>query len=67
MGPVRLDAGYTLVHVLSFALASLDQPTRRAIQETLFAEWLAERRRAATIEWCWGNAQQTSRARYAPP
>jgi putative peptide maturation system protein len=62
VGPVRTQEGYALLRVLSVTPTSLDEPTRRAIQELLFAEWLAERRRAATIEWCWGNAQQTSQA-----
>ena len=62
VGPGRTEEGWTLILVLSFTPACLDEPTRRAIQEILFAEWLAERRRAATIEWCWGNAQRTSQA-----
>ena len=60
IGPVRDGDSYALVHVLSFAPARLDEPTRRAIQKTLFAEWLEERRQTATIEWFWGNANQTS-------
>jgi putative peptide maturation system protein len=62
VGPVRTEGSYALVRLLSLTPARLDEPTRRAIQEFLFAEWLAERRRAATIEWCWGNAQLTARA-----
>jgi putative peptide maturation system protein len=62
VGPVRTEEGYAVVRLLSLTPAGLDEPTRRAIQELLFAEWLAERRRAATIEWCWGNVQQTAQA-----
>jgi putative peptide maturation system protein len=58
VGPIRTTAGYALIRVLSFTRACLDEPTRCAIQEILFAEWLADRRQAATIEWYWGNARQ---------
>jgi putative peptide maturation system protein len=60
LGPIAVDNGYALIRVLAFTPACLDDRTRRAIREILFTEWLAERRRAATIEWCWGNAEQTS-------
>ena len=60
VGPIRTAEGYALIRVLSFTRACLDEPTRCAIQEMLFAEWLADRRHAATIEWCWGNARQTA-------
>jgi putative peptide maturation system protein len=60
VGPIRTAEGSTLVRVLSITPACLDEPTRCAIQETLFADWLAERRRAATIEWCWGHARRTT-------
>jgi putative peptide maturation system protein len=62
VGPIRVGGRYALVRVLSLTPARLDEPTRQAIQEILFAEWLAERRRTASIEWCWGNARQTSQA-----
>lgn len=41
--------------------AVLDEATRRDIEQRLFEEWLAERRRTADIEWLWGNASRTSR------
>lgn len=56
LGPVREGDGYALVRVLSHAPARLDAPTRAAIQDLLFDEWLEERRRAASIEWYWGPA-----------
>ncbi len=61
IGPVRDGDTYALVRVLVFAPACLDEPTRRTIQTMLFAEWLEEHRKTATIEWFWGTANQTSR------
>jgi putative peptide maturation system protein len=59
-GPVATDDGYVVARVLGIAPAALDDATRGAIQRRLFAEWLETRRAAATIEWHWGNAAQTS-------
>jgi putative peptide maturation system protein len=53
--PVRRGAGYDLVCVLQRTDARLDASTRTAIKQTLFEAWLAEQRRAATIEWFWGD------------
>jgi putative peptide maturation system protein len=61
LGPIRGAAGYSLVRVLSFTPPRLDEPTRNTIKKILFDEWLDERRRAARIEWFWGNANMTSR------
>ena len=59
MGPIRTEAGYAIVHVLSVTPTHLDERTRNAIKKMLFEEWLAERRQRATIEWYWGNTNQT--------
>ena len=55
LGPIRGTDGYSLIRVLSFTPASLDKLTRNTIKKILFEEWLEERRRAARIEWFWGN------------
>jgi putative peptide maturation system protein len=60
VGPVRTAESYTIARILSFAHARLDERTRREIKKILFEDWLEERRRAATIEWYWGNANRTS-------
>lgn len=60
LGPLDTGAGYALVRVLSVSAARLDEPTRQAIKKLLFDDWLAERRRAARIEWNWGQASRTS-------
>ena len=60
LGPVGTAKGYAIVQVLSFAQASLDEPVCNAIKKILFEEWLAERRKEATIDWYWGNTRQTS-------
>jgi parvulin-like peptidyl-prolyl isomerase len=60
VGPVEGDAGYALMRVLSVQPADLDDRTRATIKKILFENWLAERRQAARIEWCWGNASNTS-------
>jgi putative peptide maturation system protein len=60
VGPVAGPTGPTLMRVLSIVPGQLDEATRAAIKDILFKEWLAERRQAARIEWCWGNASDTS-------
>ena len=62
LGPIRTAEGYAIVRVLAFEPARLDERTHRAIAESLFEAWLAERRQTAIIEWYWGNASQTSQA-----
>ncbi len=60
--PARVADGYTVARVLALTPAQLDEPTQAAIKEIIFDEWLAERRRAATIEWNWGNSERASQA-----
>ncbi len=60
VGPTRVAESYVLDRVLSVTASRSDEPTLEAIKEILFREWLAERRRKATIEWNWGNAVQTT-------
>jgi len=61
LGPVHEGDGYSIIRVLSVVRASLDDSTREAIRKILFDEWLEERRKAATIDWFWGNASNTAR------
>jgi hypothetical protein len=58
VGPVCSGAGYDIIRVLHLERARLDAPTRQAIAEWLFEEWLTARRQKATIEWFWGNADR---------
>ncbi len=60
VGPVAGPMGHALMRVLSIVPGQLDEATRGTIKDILFKEWLAERRQAARIEWCWGNASDTS-------
>lgn len=60
IGPVRVDTGHALIRVLDIIPARLDSRTTTAVKDILLKEWLAEGRQAARIEWCWGNASQTS-------
>jgi putative peptide maturation system protein len=62
LGPVPTEEGPVVVRALSRTTARLDEPTRAAIKKILFEEWLEERRRAARIEWYWGNAARTGAA-----
>jgi hypothetical protein len=48
------------MRVLAITAGQLDDRTRGTIKDILFKDWLAEQRQAARIEWCWGNATQTS-------
>ncbi len=59
VGPVPSEHGYTLVRVLSTTPARLDDSVLSAIKEILFEEWLAQKREAAHVQWCWGNANKT--------
>jgi putative peptide maturation system protein len=54
LGPVHAGESFALVRVLSLTSARLDEPTRTAIKDILFEEWLEERRQAAQVEWYWG-------------
>ena len=66
VGPVHIGEYYTVARVLAVTPACLDERTSREIQHLLFENWLAERRRTATIEWYWGRAQQTAAALDSP-
>jgi parvulin-like peptidyl-prolyl isomerase len=59
VGPVPVENGHALLRVHEIVPARLDDRTRTAIKKILFDEWLAERRQASKIEWCWGNAIKT--------
>ena len=59
VGPVRVEGGYALIRVQSIARARLDDRTCATIKGILFNDWLEQRRQAANIEWCWGNASKT--------
>jgi putative peptide maturation system protein len=60
VGPVPFESGHALVRVLGIIPAQLNDRTRASIKDILFKDWLAERRREARIEWCWGNASTAS-------
>jgi hypothetical protein len=57
---VAVENGYVLVRVLEIIPAQLNGRTRAAIADILFKKWLAESRKAADIEWFWGNAGTTN-------
>ena len=59
VGPARVADDYVLYRVLSIVPARLDDDVRAVIKRALFDEWLADKRRTATIEWNWGTAEQT--------
>jgi putative peptide maturation system protein len=53
--------GWAFVRVMGAAWPSEEcAETRSAAREFLFQDWLAERRRAATIEWFWGPADDVA-------
>ncbi|OPG12006.1 TIGR04500 family putative peptide maturation system protein [Microbispora sp. GKU 823] len=67
LGPYGPDPVVT--HVVEVRPAVLDGATRRGIEQRLFDDWLAERRREARVEWVWGDARRTdavNRALRAP-
>jgi putative peptide maturation system protein len=59
VGPLPAGDGFTVVQVLAGTPAEADERARRTVERLLFQRWLDERRRAATIEWNWGNAEAT--------
>ena len=60
IGPVATADSFLLVQVLALEPAELDDRVRAAVKVKLFDDWLAERRRAAKIEWFWGKVEQTA-------
>ncbi len=58
LGPALSTHGAALLQVLAVGPAALDRRTRQEIVQLLFDDWLAERRRAARVEWYWGNKRQ---------
>lgn len=59
VGPIRLAPGWAVVRLLEITPATLDDPTRRTIEDILFERWLTEQRAKAQVEWYWGNTRQT--------
>jgi putative peptide maturation system protein len=60
LGPALSKHGAAILQVLAVGPAALDRRTRQEIVQLLFDEWLEERRKAARIEWYWGNPRQAS-------
>jgi parvulin-like peptidyl-prolyl isomerase len=60
VGPIPVESGYTLMRLVEIIPGQLDDRTRTVIKDILFKDWLAEQRKAARIEWCWGNASKTA-------
>ena len=50
IGPIKTDAGWMLAKVEMLHPATLDAATREAIKQTLFKEWLDEKRRQARVQ-----------------
>lgn len=57
---IREPQRLTVVQVFARHAAELDDATADLIADELFAEWLAQRRGAARIEWNWGTAERTA-------
>ena len=60
VGPIPRGDSHVIVRVLSKTPARLDGPTRAAVQDALFEQWLEERRAASAIEWYWGPADDAT-------
>lgn len=62
-GAVHVQAvgdGYRVVHVLGVKPADAGSQMTQRLKAKLFDDWLAEQRRAARIEWFWGDARHTA-------
>lgn len=53
IGPERSPEGYWVGQLLQRKAASLDDRTSAGIEDLLFQDWLAERRKKATVRWHW--------------
>src|ERR1700693_4339342 len=53
IGPERSPEGYWVGQLLQQRAASFDDRTRARIEDLLFQDWLAERRKQATVRWHW--------------
>jgi hypothetical protein len=53
IGPERSPHGYWVGELQKRKGARLDARTRNSIEDLLFQEWLAERRKQATVRWHW--------------
>ncbi len=53
IGAERAPGGYQVGQVLQRRAARFDDRTRNTIEDLLFQEWLAERRKRATVRWHW--------------
>jgi parvulin-like peptidyl-prolyl isomerase len=53
IGPERSSDGYWVAQLLERRAGRLDGSTRARIEDLLFKDWLAERRKRATIRWHW--------------
>lgn len=60
VGPLRDEQGWSIVRVLAVQPAQWNEATQAAVAQLLFDRWLAERRAASRIEWCWGDALRTA-------
>ena len=60
IGPLPDEAGWCVLRVLSVQPAQWNARTQAAASQRLFDQWLAERRAASQIEWCWGDATQAA-------
>jgi putative peptide maturation system protein len=66
LGPFASRDGHDVIQVLRSVPARFDRPTRTLVDDLLFDEWLAARRREASVEWFWGDAERApARARAA--
>ena len=55
VGPIVCDGHVIVARVLALAPATLDEPTRDAVERLLFDDWLRQQRACAEIEWFRGD------------
>lgn len=53
IGPERSPEGYWVGQLLQRRAARFDSSTRATIEDLLFDDWLAERKKQSTIRWHW--------------
>jgi hypothetical protein len=56
------DDRFLIMQVAAVDAAETSPLTVQRVKNKLFQDWLAQQRRAARIEWFWGDAQRTAKA-----
>jgi len=60
VGPFRVGRSHVVARLLSMRPARRDEATNAVIEQILFDQWIAERRRSASVTWHWGQVRDAA-------